>query len=114
MVASIISRQSRHDSLDAFGQLHRERMRFLLAVIGKYPDVIIPSLRTIGCQIEIFNRPIDAFERPMSKSRARTPPMGKLVIAEEVEVHDRQPSGDIHFSADGNDLPQGYSDAHSR
>ena len=50
----------------------------------------------------------------MGEIEARSSPVRKLIIAKKVEVHDREAAGDIHLSADRNDLPQGNADAHAR
>ena len=48
-----------YDRLYPFGMLRRKRMRVLLAVIGKYPDVMVPSLGAVRSKVKIFDRAVE-------------------------------------------------------
>src|SRR5882757_421736 len=63
---------------------------------------------------ELFNRAIDVTQRPMRKTRARSATMSVLVVADKIDVHDRQAARDIDVATDGDEFAQPCADKNPR
>src|SRR5262245_42203888 len=92
--------------LDAGREFLTVRTGPLLAMIRKDPDLIITALRTLRVPVQLSDRKVDSFERPMGKGGPRSTSMRLFVVPNKVYVHNGQAASEVHCGTDRNDLAQ--------
>ena len=85
-----------------------------LPVIGIDPDLILAAMGAVRGPPHAANRPIDPPQRPVGEGRARPATMRLLVVAEEVQMDDRQTAGHVEPGADDHQFPQEHADGDAR
>jgi len=101
----------RHHFLHAAPMLAGIGPRLFVAVIGEDPHIVVAPRRPLRRLPDSGDRAVDAFERPVRESRRWAATMTLFVVADEIEIDDRQPPRDVHLGSDGGQLA--HQDAHA-